>query len=227
MAGATGLGSYRGRVTSRAGLLTAWANAWLAGAVGTSEVTEAVTGGTGGTSRLRGRVQDALLAWRKSGNPVKVVLPVPGDVRGLPGPAPFRTAALDAGEAVVGGELGLVPIHADHWRAYDIEPVPDDFVQLSEAQHALTEAIRETASILAQADFLRPTSDVGAELGAARRIGETLELPRGFPAPAVALVAQAERMQAVLDLAPPDLPELRGLATAVRRALTAGYNTAT
>lgn len=198
-------------------MLAAWANAWLRGLVGTSEVTDAV-GGTG--------VQDALLAWRKSGEPVRLVLPVPGDVRGLPGPSGFRDAALAAGEAVVGGGpsgAGLVPIHADHWRSYEIDEAPGDYVQLSDAQYDLTTAIRETASVIARLGLVE-SRDVGAQLSAARRAGERLELPRGFPAPAIALVAQAERMQAVLDLAPPDLPALRDLAVAVRRGRLAGYN---
>ena len=50
----------------------------------------------GGTARC----SDLLVAWRRAGAPVRVVLPAPGDVRGLPGPAAFRAAALTAGEAV-------------------------------------------------------------------------------------------------------------------------------
>src|SRR3954468_1051940 len=75
-------------------------------------------------------------------------------------------------------------------------------------------------------------------LRAPRRAGERLTLPPGFPPRAVALVAQAERLQAVLDLALADpaggaidrmgmaarASALRPLATAVRRARVAGYN---
>jgi hypothetical protein len=82
---------------------------------------------------------------------------------------------------------------------------------------------------------LVPLSQV---LVAWRRAGEQLNLPPGFPARAVALIAQAERLQAVLDLAARDptggaidrtgisarLGALRPLATAVRRARLAGYN---
>ena len=41
---------------------------------------------------------------------VRVVLPVPGDPRGLPGPGAFSGAALVAEEAVVAGDFGLVPL---------------------------------------------------------------------------------------------------------------------
>ena len=82
------------------------------------------------------------------------------------------------------------------------------------------------------------TAGVADPLHEARRAGERLNLPPGFPARAVALVAQAERLQAVLDLALADpiggavdragiaarTAALRPLATAVRRARVAGYN---
>src|SRR6185295_17808894 len=67
---------------------------------------------------------------------VRAVLPVAGDPRGLPGPGRFTTAALEAGEAVVGRGLGLVPQVTAHgpaadricsvlWRAYEAaEPAP-------------------------------------------------------------------------------------------------------
>ena len=83
-------------------------------------------------------------------------------------------------------------------------------------------------------------ADVTDALRDARRAGEHLNLPPNFPPRAVALLAQAERMQAVLDLVADD-PEggaidrfgmsaranaLRPLAAAVRRARLAGYNAA-
>jgi hypothetical protein len=70
------------------------------------------------------------------------------------------------------------------------------------------------------------------DLGAARRAGERVDLPPGFDPRAVALIAQAERMSAVLALAGVEttaLPDdrhvaLRPLIVAVRRARLAGYN---
>ncbi len=41
--------------------------------------------------------------------PVSLALPVPGDPLGLGGPPAFNHAAMDAGEAVVAGAVGLVP----------------------------------------------------------------------------------------------------------------------
>jgi hypothetical protein len=79
---------------------------------------------------------------------------------------------------------------------------------------------------------------VGGALADARRAGERLRLPPGHPPRAVALLAQAERMHAVLQLAALSpaggavdasgiaarSAALRPLETAVRRARVAGYN---
>jgi hypothetical protein len=177
-----------------------------------------------------------------------VVLPVAGDVRGLPGPANFREAALDTGEAVIGGGVGVVPEIVDYapssapttvlWRAFQIEPLPIDHISVTDAQYDLTTAIRDSATALSAADVAGAVDDIAESLHTARRAGERLNLPPGFPPRAVALVAQAERLQAVLDLAFSDpsggaidrtgiaarASALRPLATAVRRARMAGYN---
>jgi hypothetical protein len=102
----------------------------------------------------------------------------------------------------------------------------------------LTTAIRESASALSAADVAGWVDDIADTLHDARRAGERLNLPPGFPPRAVALLAQAERLQAVLDLAFTDptggaidrtgiaarAAALRPLAAAVRRARVAGYN---
>ena len=176
------------------------------------------------------------------------MLPVAGDLRGLPGPAAFRSAALDAGEAVCGATLGLVPTVVDYapssapstvlWQAFAVGPAPVDQTVVAEAEYELSTAIRETAGALPPADLAGWMGDVTDALRDARRAGEKLNLPPGFPPRAVALVAQAERLQAVLDLARRHPTggavdragiaarddALRPLAHAVRRARLAGYN---
>ena len=149
-----------------------------------------------------------------------------------------------------GGALGLVPEVTEYypssapptvvWHAYVIEPAPADYVQLADVQYELTSAIRAAATALLAADVAGGSDGVTEALRDARRAGEFLNLPPGFPSRAVALLAQAERMQAVLELAADD-PEggaydrfgmsardsaLRPLAAAVRRARLAGYNAA-
>ena len=193
-------------------------------------------------------LSEALITWRRTGAAVRLVLPVAGDVRGLPGPAQFRSGALDAGEAVVGGWLGLVPdVVVRHpssvpatvvWQAHSVDEPPPDPQSVPEAQHDLTEAIREAASALSAADVAKWTDGVGDALTDARRAGERLDLPPGFPPPAVRLLAQAQRLHAVHDVAALEpiggaidrngvaarTDALRSLATAVRRARLAAYN---
>src|SRR6187402_537858 len=105
---------------------------------------------------------EVLAVWRRSAASVRLVLPVPGDVRGVPGPADFLAAAVEAGEAVYGGELGIVPEVTEYypssapptvvWHAFVVGAVPPDYVQLSDVQYDLTSAIRDTATALHAAD---------------------------------------------------------------------------
>jgi hypothetical protein len=240
----------------RSGPLAAWAAAFFAGRVSLDQAADAVSG-TDAPHQVDGLpdhgaepapLREALVAWRRAGGSVRVVLPVAGDVRGVPGPAAFRTAALESGEAVIGTGFGVVPEPIDFspssapptvvWHAFPIEAAPPDYVAVPDAQYELTTAVRESASALAAADVAGWTDDVAETLPDARRAGERLNLPPGFPPRAVALLAQAERLQAVLDLAYRDATggaidrtgmaartaALNPLATAVRRARIAGYN---
>src|SRR3954468_21774702 len=91
----------------RSALLAAWGNAWLAGEAALTELVARVCAMdddhtvTGlwvddlpleqAVARLRA---DAVVRLR-------LVLPAPGDVVGLPGPGPFTAAALTASEAVL------------------------------------------------------------------------------------------------------------------------------
>jgi hypothetical protein len=239
---------------ARSGLLAAWTNAFVSGRVSLDQAIDAVTGvdARHQVTALPGFVHDVvtlrelLVAWRRGGAPVRVVLPVPGDVRGLPNAPGLPAAALDAGEAAIGGGIVVVPTVTDYapssaptqvvWQAFPVVPAPAEFESVVDAQYDLTTAIRDTATALAAADVT--ARKVPAALGDARRAGERLDLPPGHPPRAVALLAQAERMQAVLDLALADPSggavdrfamsareaALRPLAVAVRRARVTAYN---
>lgn len=240
----------------RSGPLAAWTSAWLAGVTGLDNVIDAVTGHdarhqVGGFAEFDAELvtlHEVLVVWRRAKTPVRVVLPVAGDVRGLPGPAAFRSAALEAGEAVCGGGFGLVPEVIEYfpssapptvlWQAFAIDEPPTDHLGLVDAQYELTQAIRDSASALSAADVAGWIDDIADDLHDARRAGEHLNLPPQYPSRAVALIAQAERLHAVLELAYRDptggaidrtgiaarTEGLRPLATAVRRARIAGYN---
>jgi hypothetical protein len=237
----------------RSGPLAAWTSAWFLGAIGPDEVVDATTGDdaphqVSGLALELVPLRELLAIWRREQAPVRLVLPVPGDLRGLPGPDEFRVAALEAGEAVVGGQLGIVPEVIEHfpssappmviWHSHVVEPSPPDHLELADVQFELTSAIRETATALAAADVAGSAAGAAHALRDARRAGERLNIPPGFPSRAVALLAQAERMQAVLDVVA-DNPDgglvdrfgmsaranaLRPLKMAVRRARLAGYN---
>jgi hypothetical protein len=237
----------------RSGPLAAWTAAWIAGRVSLDQVVDAVTGADAphqvvGLGPEILPLREVLVAWRHSGERVRTVLPAAGDVRGLPGPAGFRAAALDAGETVGTSTLGIVPEVTDYapssnptavvWHAYATEPPQPDPLTVADAQHDLLTTIRECASALAAAEVAGGAEDIAEPLHEARRAGDYVNLPPGFPARAVALLSQVERLQAVLDLALADprggavdrtgmetrSATLRALETAVRRARMAAYN---
>ncbi|HEY1134707.1 MAG TPA: hypothetical protein VGE77_09030, partial [Nocardioides sp.] len=91
-----------------------WGTAWLRGyvaaddlldALGEHAVRHVVAPAHGGptTSLL-----ESLGLLRSAGaRAIGAAFPVPGDLAGLGGPAPFNAAALDAGEAVVAADAGV------------------------------------------------------------------------------------------------------------------------
>jgi hypothetical protein len=242
----------------RSGLLAAWGTAFLDGRTAYDLALDHVVGGDEPhrVVGLPGSTDDvplgwALTAWRDLGvRALRLVLPVPGDPRGLPPPGAFATAAMAAGQGVLGGGLGLVPEVTRHgsavgsatyavcWRAYPglPEPAPDPLA-VPEAEYDLTGALREAASTLTAVDVASWRPELADDLARLRR-ATTPPLPPGYPPRAVRLLAQADRLAAVLELAEADAPggalsagaaaqradALRPLWTAVRRARLAAYN---
>jgi len=237
----------------RCARLAAWGSAWLAGAAAFDQVLDAVTGrgrhaGAAGFPAGLNPVGVALTEWKRSGtSALRLALPVPGDVRGLVGTAEFRRQALDAGQAVFGTGFGLTVITREtpssagpesvwHRGEADAGP-PADLPSLADAEHALTDAIRETASDFARRGSTSWLPDITPALSDARRAGERLHLPAGHPPRAVRLIAQAERLSAVFTVLDRDstgpltaaaaqerAQALAPLRLAVRGALLAGYN---
>ncbi|HST46371.1 hypothetical protein [Jatrophihabitans sp.] len=239
----------------RCAQLAAWGSAWLAGSVAFDDVLDAVTGsgrhvGGPGFGPGPNPVGTALAEWKRAGTSVLVLaLPVPGDIRGLAGPVEFRTAALTAGEAVFGRDFGLTvlpgrdtPSSAGReliWHRAEVGELPPDPVSMADAEHDLAESIRDTASLFARRGITSWLSDIAPALSDARRAGERLHLPASHPPRGVRLIAQAERLSAVLTVVDSDdtgqltaravaerEQALAPLRLAVRRALLAGYNAA-
>jgi hypothetical protein len=110
-------------------VLTAWLEACRLGHVGPDQVADAVRGDD--PRHLVVGLADRPLELHelpaRLSSPASLALPVPGDPVGLGGPAAFTLAAVDAGEAVVAGGVGLVPEEDARtvlWRAHEAAPAP-------------------------------------------------------------------------------------------------------
>jgi hypothetical protein len=239
--------------------LVTWARAWRAGTVSYDDVADETQDGE------EHLVADAPGTWtdvplreavgsmsRLHPDEIRLVLPVPGDPRGLPGPGPFTAAALDAGEAVVAGELGLVAQVRTHvsgsgdtfetvvWQAYPLpaeRPHPAD-PHPAEAEAELSAAVADATIALTRLDVTAWRPDLSPALAAIRRPDGGTDLPPGFSPRARRLFARASVLDRVVTLARDVAPggavngfearqrdeALRPLMTACRRALVAACN---
>jgi hypothetical protein len=138
-----------------AALLATWLDAFRAGDVGPDDLADAVRGddprhlvsglGEGGTLELHE------LPATLDGQ-ISLALPAPGDLVGLGGPEELNLAALDAGQAVVVGNVGLVPFEDARtvvWSAYPAERVPwvDERETAIELRTTLTEVTRRLVDL--------------------------------------------------------------------------------
>ncbi|SNS20753.1 hypothetical protein SAMN06893096_102505 [Geodermatophilus pulveris] len=236
-----------------AGRFAVWSTAWLTGRVPYDDALDALVGdaahrvaglpGSEGTVPLGW----ALSALRGSGERrLRLVLPVPGDVRGLPRVPGLTEAALEAGQAAVGERLALVPEplgpEAVEWTAFDLTgapllpPPPEG--SLRAVAGALDLAVGDAARTLAGLDLARWHPEVPALLAGLSAGVQVPGLPPDADPVAVSLLARAQRLARVLDLALTDAPggavthrqaaardeALRPLADAVRAAVSAAHN---
>lgn len=166
--------------------LTVWAGSWLAGTSAPDDVLESLHAwaprhtiaagdpATGGrtdlpwTSRgdLPGTGAMPLLkvireAMAPAGAHLRLVLPAPGDVRGLPVGTAFAADAIDAEEGILIGVpghegTGLIPHWDDddtlQWTVYSVivPPVGDPDMTLGAAEYTMREAVRDAADALMQ-----------------------------------------------------------------------------
>ncbi|MEU9834325.1 hypothetical protein AB0D67_22595 [Streptosporangium sp. NPDC048047] len=226
--------------------LVCWGNAWLTGQVGLDDAVDRVerrggpqlvateTGDTG----LRGFLAGLRMDGMKS---LRLALPVPGDPLGLTGPPPLNSAAIEAGQAAIavlpGRCVGLVPASdrrgssyaGVRWSALAASANAPDVPSLSEAEHALTMAMRTATDTLlglggpVQGQPRPNTADGG--------------LAPGYPARAHRVAALAARLAAVLrvtddrGLTSGQIAArgaaLRDLDRAVRRARVAAHHAIT
>jgi hypothetical protein len=244
--------------TRRSSRFVVWVRAWRAGLVPYDELAEEIAGeeehlvadapGTWTDVPLREAL--AVLS-RLTPDQIRLVLPAPGDPRGLPGPGPFTGTALVAGEAVVAGTLGLIPEVRQHtsgsgvtfetvlWRCF---PLPDEAATIgptpTEAEAALNAALAEATATLARLDIAQWRPELAGALAAIRKPDSATELPPGFDSRARRLFARANVLDRVLALADVVAPggavngyeaqqrdaALRPLTAACRQALVAACN---
>jgi hypothetical protein len=257
MSPAAGAATLTARRSAR---FVAWVRAWRAGLVPYDEIADEIAGGE------EHLVADAPGAWmdvslrealatlsKLHPDEVRLVLPAPGDPRGLPGPGSFSDAALLAGEGVVAGSLGIVPELRTHtsgsgdtfstvrWQVFPLDPDRVSYhgePGTAEAEADLATVLAESTARLARLDIAQWRPELAGALAALRRPDNGTDLPPGFDPRARRLYARASILDQVLALAEHAAPggaingyeaqqrdeALRPLTAACRRALVAACN---
>ena len=236
-----------------AGRFAVWATAWLSGRASYDLALDALTGDT--AHRVSGFPDTdeavplgwALTALRSLGERrFRLVLPVPGDVRGLPAVPGLAALALESGQAAVGERLALVPEplgpEVIGWTAFPLDGAPPVTPPVEGTLRAVSGtldlAVGDTARTLARLDLARWNPEVPALLAGLAKPVPGPALPVDHEPLAVSVLGRAQRLAAVLDLAMADAPgaavnhaqaarrdaALRPLAEAVREATAAAYN---
>jgi hypothetical protein len=219
----------------RCAALAAWGSAVLAGTASIDDAVSAVQGTdlphTVDLSNLPFEAPvDGLVglfaALRRAGvQRLRMVLPVEGDLAGLPGPPHFNAAALDVGECVVSDDglpCGLVPVIVRHGPAGE-EPADDELdstvsvlwvglpthrcapggglADLSESRRALLTTLQEASSTLEHLQVTAWTADPVADLDHVRQRSVSADMPPGTPSRAASVLDLAWRVRAVVEIA--------------------------
>ena len=236
-----------------AGRVAVWATAWLSGRASYDEALDALVGETAHrVVGLPGTDEAVPLGWALSAlrglgeQRLRLVLPVAGDVQGLP-PVPGLTPmALESGQAAVGRRVALVPEQlgpeAVSWTAFDLSAAPPapPAVEgtLRSVSGELDLAVGDSARTLAALDLARWNPEVPALLAGLAKTVRAPGLPADHDPLALSVLGRAQRLARVLDLAMANAPgaavnhaqaaardsALRPLADAVRHATMASYN---
>jgi hypothetical protein len=228
--------------------LSLWANAWLAGKAAPDDVLDALSlwaptqsvtaydavaaGHTGlpwpdvhdaGTVSLLQTLRAAVGQARTHGT-VNVVLPVPGDVRGLAPGTQFERDALAVGEAVIVTDpdqgataIGLVPeftygqagsgddspeLCALSWMVYSLPGAcAYEHYELGDAEYALRSAVRSAADALGSIGLGCAPSDVADPRGLVEQMLESSRqhrVPDHAPPRALRVLENASHVDAII-----------------------------
>jgi hypothetical protein len=237
--------------------LSLWANAWLAGKAAPDDVLDALSlwapkqsvtaydavaaGHTGlpwpdvNDAGAVSLLQTLRTAVGRSAAPggrlcgtINVVLPVPGDVRGLAAGTQFERDALAAGEAIIitnpdnpATAVGLVPessygdfedagddetclpeLCALSWTVYSLPAAPVfDHHELGDAEYALRSAVRSAADALNAVGLGSAASDVDDPRGLVERLLESARqhrIPDHAPSRALRVLENAAHVDAII-----------------------------
>lgn len=166
-------------------------------------------------------LRDVLLELVAQTGPIELALPVPGDVRGLPGAGSWTAPALDAGEAVVTHASVLVPVveafgndiegytTVTRWQIHDRSAVmaqPRPHAGIAEADRELRAALTTAVDHLAGVDVARWSPELAeavADIRTLRRSGDPFAsgLPRSYGPQARELIARAGVVERIIDAA--------------------------
>ena len=177
-----------------------WLTAWLRGHEQTDHVLDVLA--EDAHLLEGGSALDLLVRTRASGATYAgLALPVDGDPLGLGGPRAFNVAALEAGQAVVAGSLGLVPVEQGEtvqWQVFEAGPrqVPD----VGEADRGLRETLVSTAGDLADLEVAKWRPEAADALMNLHH-RPALEAPLGTPPRCADLAARGLQAWAIVDLA--------------------------
>ncbi|WP_116375788.1 hypothetical protein [Mycobacterium sp. MFM001] len=230
--------------------LSVWANAWLAGQAAPDDVLDALScwapmqsvtaydavaaGHTGlpwpdvDDAGVVSLLQTLRTAAGRTGIPapsVSLVLPVPGDVRGLAAGTRFEQEALAAGEAVLVSDphdssvaVGLVPEfgYDDHddaavpeltalsWTVYSLPGATAiEAHQLGEAEYELRSAVRSAAEVLSAVGLGFSGADVDDPRGLVEQLLESMRhhrIPDHAPTRAVRVLETAAHVDAIVTV---------------------------
>ncbi|OBI48653.1 hypothetical protein A5707_17710 [Mycobacterium kyorinense] len=229
--------------------LSVWANAWLAGRAAPDDVLDALSrwapaqsvtaydavaaGHTGlpwpdlddaGAMSLLQTLRTAAGRPPMSAPAINLVLPVPGDVRGLAAGTQFERDALAAGEAVVVSDrddstvaVGLVPDFGSDdadtdaresgalsWTVYSLSGLPvAGHDELGDAEYGLRSAVRSAAEALGAIGLGSTGSDVDDPRGLVEQQLETTRchrIPDHAPRRAVRVLETAAHVDAIVTV---------------------------
>jgi hypothetical protein len=193
--------------------LSAWGNAALEGTVSLDDAADVIAGPGGTAQRFFGlpgedtavNIAYALGRLRAAGaTGLRLVLPCPGDIGGLPGPAAFNELALTRGEAVLtigGPPCGVLSDGRGAWTVHEVRPDDRTPLSLRDAEWTLNQQMREATAVLMQLDVARWEPTAAAVLAHRANNAGAPALPLTSPPHAHHVLECALRTLTIVDLA--------------------------